>query len=398
MKKIVLITKDAVSKDYLPVYGNSYWQTPNMDELAKKGTVFNRHYTVAASTAMAFYSMITGQNCFETKCTDYGDERPFEGKTIFEKFSDNGYSTYLIWDKTYADFAKTHLQVIEGKTNQIALNIIPHITPHIKGKFDDLSFDNADTKLAMDEVYNCFKVIANKNEKAFIWIHLPHVLSGRNAYCSDIDLFDEVVGYAREFFGDDNLFISADHGNMDGKNNKFGYGFDLYEPAICIPLITPKYKNMDTVDFVTSNIHLYELLNMNVVEEYCVVSDTAYYCQPKRKVALIKGKYKLVFCKEENRFKLFDLSWDPNEKYNLYYPEYYDADRMSWFSLNQRFYYPYWDEALLAKEVLLKEFIKIWKKGTFVVEKKNLIKFYLKYIYAAALKDIRSKRIKNIGK
>ena len=33
--------------------------TPNIDELAKKGTVFNRHYTAAASTAMAFTSMAT---------------------------------------------------------------------------------------------------------------------------------------------------------------------------------------------------------------------------------------------------------------------------------------------------------------------------------------------------
>ena len=30
-----------------------------------------------------------------------------------------------------------------------------------------------------------------------------------------------------------------------------------------------------------------------------VVTDTAYYCQPKRKLAIIKGEYKLIYCKEK---------------------------------------------------------------------------------------------------
>lgn len=33
---LILITKDALHKKYLPTYGNSYWNTPNIDELAKK--------------------------------------------------------------------------------------------------------------------------------------------------------------------------------------------------------------------------------------------------------------------------------------------------------------------------------------------------------------------------
>lgn len=398
MEKILLISKDAVSKDYLPTYGNKYWKTPNIDELALKGTVFNRHYTVAASTAMAFYSMITSEYCYLTNCMDYGDERPFIGKTLFDKFSENGFNTYLIWDKSYTSFAKDHLKIIDDKTNLIDLNIIPKIPPHQQGIFDDLTYNDDETKIAMKEIYECLKKLSNKDEKAFIWIHLPHVLAGRNSYCSDIDLFDEVVGYGRELFGDDAIFVSADHGNMDGKNGKFGYGFDLNEPVVCIPLIAPRINEQSQIDYVTSNLHLYEILNRNPVKEEIVVTDTAYYCQPKRKLAIIKGEYKLIYCKEKKRFELYDVIWDPHEKYNLYYPEFYDIDRLTWYSLNQRFFYPKWQEALKAKEILVKEFNRIWRKGSFFVEKKNLIKLKFKYLYISFMKKKRAKSFKNVGK
>lgn len=56
MKKMLLITtKNAGSKDYLSTYGNKYWKTSNINELEKNRAVFNRHYTVAATTAMAFF-------------------------------------------------------------------------------------------------------------------------------------------------------------------------------------------------------------------------------------------------------------------------------------------------------------------------------------------------------
>ena len=38
-ESIFFITKDALNRGYLPLYGNEYWegQTPNMDYLADKG-------------------------------------------------------------------------------------------------------------------------------------------------------------------------------------------------------------------------------------------------------------------------------------------------------------------------------------------------------------------------
>lgn len=86
MKNIVIISKDAMCTDYLPVYGNSFFKTPNIDELARKGTVFLNHYTAAPSTVMSFYSMVTGRYAHETKYELYQKKfEKIEQDTWFKK-------------------------------------------------------------------------------------------------------------------------------------------------------------------------------------------------------------------------------------------------------------------------------------------------------------------------
>lgn len=46
-KMVFLLTKDCMSLESLPVYGNKVFSTPNINALAGKGTIFKRHYTSA---------------------------------------------------------------------------------------------------------------------------------------------------------------------------------------------------------------------------------------------------------------------------------------------------------------------------------------------------------------
>ncbi len=45
MEDILLISKDAFKTDYLSCYGGDKWETPNIDSLAKSGTIFRNFYT-----------------------------------------------------------------------------------------------------------------------------------------------------------------------------------------------------------------------------------------------------------------------------------------------------------------------------------------------------------------
>ncbi len=400
-RNIIFISKDALNKHALPTYGNRYWHTPNIDELAQKGTIFNRHYTAAGSTAMAFTSMALGKYCYQTGRKYYKNEESINGNTLFDKLYDKGFECHIVWDDTYTSFAKSHFKC-EGLHTQIHSlhQIKQQITPHKKGEIDDMSFDDAETQIALDMIKNEFEEIKNNAERdVFIWCHLPHVMRGRQGYGSDIDVFDQVIGIARELFGDDEIYISADHGHMNGWKNKYHYGFDVDEEAICIPLITPKINQSNEINFPTSTLQMFEILYTGKVEplEY-VMCETAYYAQPKRKVAIVNGKYKYSYDKETKREFLYDLEFDPEENHNLVYTEFYDTDRYLWYSTSQCFYYPYWTEALEKLDYFRKIKKEMWKNGSFGEELYNKILHRIKCLYTKIKLAKPGNNIKNIGK
>lgn len=401
MKNIIFISKDALNKHVLPTYGNKYWKTPNIDALAEKGTVFNRHYTAAGSTAMAFTAMALGKYCYETGRRAYKNETALNGNTLFDKIYAQGYECHIMWDDTYTSFAESHFKCQGEHT---VIHSLPKIkqteSAHVKGKFDDVSFDDAETAIALNLIKSEFETIQkNAIKPIFLWFHLPHVMRGRQGYGSDIDVFDAVIGYAREIFGDDDIFVSADHGHMNGWKNKYHYGFDVGEEAICIPLIAPKINDSNTIDFPTSTIQTYDILfERKVAPLPYVMCETAYYAQPKRKIAIISGKYKYCYDKETKKEYLYDLEFDPEENHNLVYPEFYDTDRFLWYSTAQCFYYPYWGEA--QNELVKLRGIKneMWKNGKFFEELYNKFMHRLKCLYTKIKLAHPSDDIKNNGK
>ena len=398
--KIVLISKDALRKSALPIYGGNYWETPNIDSLAEKGTIFTNYYTAGGSTAMAFTAMALGQNLFETDRKLYdGNESSQNGDTLFDKLYDAGYDVHIAWDKSYDTFAKKHFKC-EGLHTKVHVldNIIPHPLPHINGKFDDLTFIDEETEKGLALVESLFEEIGNIEGKVFLWFHLPHVFRGRNSYDSDIDVFDNIIGMARKYFSDESIYVSADHGQMNGMKGKFSYGYDVENNVIQIPLITPRKDGKHINDQLLSNTQLAQIFGLEEIKQqefvYC---ETAYYAQPFRKMAIVHGHYKLVYDKYNKSFSLYDLQWDPEENLNLYYTEFFDVDRKCWYSLNQRFYYPHWDEANSEREILLNEYKRVWKNGTFFEELYQGIYTRMKLLASRILNRV-PKEIISIGK
>ena len=60
MNQIILISKDVLRQDNFSCYGSKVLNTPNIDDLAKNGTIFRHHYTAAPSSAMAYTCMFSG--------------------------------------------------------------------------------------------------------------------------------------------------------------------------------------------------------------------------------------------------------------------------------------------------------------------------------------------------
>jgi arylsulfatase A-like enzyme len=57
---LIILSVDTCRADFLSPYGNVAVSTPNLDRLAKEGTVFDHHYTTVNTTLAAHSSILTG--------------------------------------------------------------------------------------------------------------------------------------------------------------------------------------------------------------------------------------------------------------------------------------------------------------------------------------------------
>lgn len=348
---IVLYSKDALSIENLPIYGNNYWKTPNLDELAEKGTVFYNHHTAAASTSMAFSSMLSGKNCFEFENRKtYTYVQPNEKENIFSILQNKGFDCHIIWSPDYMKGAYPYVRLFGNETDNSQEYTHIHVIKmqqqagvH-RPKNVRLKRNDALLNMTVSLIKNEINSIEHK-EKQFIWLHLPHVIKGRCSYGDDIDVFDEILGFLRKKYGDDSLYVTADHGHMNLHKNIPAYGFHVYEPTCRVPLITPRIDNAHRIDFLTSHIDLIDiLLNDKIKKRDFVYVDTQYYAQPDRKLAVIGERYKYIYSKNGKKEELYDLEWDKEERFNLLESERYDKDKSTLRRLTELYFYPYWDE------------------------------------------------------
>lgn len=381
MNTYLFITKDAVCTDYLPLYGNKRFKTPNIDELARKGTVFLNHYTCAPSTVMSFWGMITGELAHDTDFQLYEKKRAkFHGDTIFTKIQNAGLEPHLIWDDEW-----DILLEYEDIFNDVKLHSIKDLKQAVGSHFIHEGFlENNDAKIdkALAVTEQKLKYILAKNNDSFIWLHLPHVISGKTGYGTDIEVFDRFVEMARKYVSDDCIAISSDHGNMNGHKGKICYGHDVYNPAIRIPLITPRINDIAEYTDNTSNIDLFDILFEGKIPKHeFVYSDTAYRAQKNRKLAIMYGKYKYIYNKKTKTEELYDLEFDPDENFSIMHDYVFDIDRKINAPSRELYYYDEWDKLADIRLKLRAEKDRIWRNGDFSVVLKSNIKDILRPAY-----------------
>ena len=366
-ESIVLFTKDAFPIDYLPCYGNQYWRgkTPNIDDLAKKGTLFTNFYTAAPSSAMAYLSMFTGKYPYEQDIKRYQILEKYKGITLFDKASSMGFSCHVIWDKSWMPTSYLRSMCYGDNTEIHALDNLHQGVGFHYNHSQTLIPSKIVENTTLTMIENELKKITANDAKVFLWFHLPHVINGRTGYGSDIDLHDIVLGIVRKYFDDSHIFISADHGNMNGHKGKLGYGFDVYESAIHIPLITPRKEEKEIYEGLVSNVDMEKLIFDDVIPKREVIySDTAYYVQPDRKILIMKDNFRYIYNKADNTEELYDVAWDPDENFNLIADKVLDIDRGVHVFSRELYFYPYWDEIPTVRQSFREYRYSMWRTGS----------------------------------
>lgn len=394
MKNVVfLFSKDCMSLEQLPCYGKNisgakYWQgkTPNIDELFAKGTVFYKHYSAAASTSMSMSAMLSGHYPHEFKSRKrYVSVKPNEFRSIFDDFQEQGYECHILWDYRWMTMAWRFVREF-GDGSKTIIHNVEIGQPAGGHKSDTNRLERNEDLLA-----RTYKLIYDEldsidlSKKQFIWVHLPHVLFGRRSYMDDMDVLDNIVGHVRKMVGDDSIYFTTDHGHMNMHKNKVCYGFDVYEPIIHIPLITPRINGLERWDKLTSNIDLPSIILKGKIPEHdYVISETKYYLQPGRKVAITGPRFKLIYNAADKKEELYDLEWDPEENYNILVETYYDYDRKKQIVYDELYFYPFREEAMEAYKMLKMHLDEMWyetsskeKAFIYLKEKLMLLKAFL---------------------
>ncbi|MBR7060147.1 MAG: sulfatase-like hydrolase/transferase, partial [Eubacterium sp.] len=327
------------------------------------GCVFSNYYAAGGSTWMAISSMMSGKYPYEFKSRKtYEQVVPNEHKSLFDIFQEKGYETHIIWDIEWEDESEKYCSVFGDRSKTVSHSPVISQSCGSHANISDEHNKRDDEKAAqtMNEIKAAVDSI-DFSKKQFVYMHLPHVLLGRRCYMDDMDLFDEVVGYIREKVSDESIYLTTDHGHMNLHKGITGYGFDVYEPVINIPLITPRINGCETYDGLISAVDFCEiLLNGTLPDREYILCDTAYYAQPQRKLAVVGKRYKYIFNREDSSEELYDLKWDKEENHNILRESYYEKNRGSNVFVDELYFYPYKNKALKEYEKLKKIKNDIW--------------------------------------
>lgn len=238
---VILISIDTLRADHLGIYGYTKGRTPNIDALAKDGTVFDRAYAHAPQTLPSHTSMLTGQLPFEHGVRDnIGFTVKPNTPTMASMFKSVGYGT--------GGFVSAYVLRTETGIGQ---------------GFDvynaEFPAGSLDRPLAQVQRSGAATVAAAINwmrshvdPKIFMFVHMyePHMpfeppdkFKDLAPYDGEIAAADEALGTllaelrARDWYDNATIALVADHGEGLGDHGEEEHGLFLYESTIHVPFV-----------------------------------------------------------------------------------------------------------------------------------------------------------------
>ncbi len=232
-RDIVLISVDALRADHVGAYGYARSTTPNLDRLAKQGTVFDHAYCATPHTSYSVTSMMTGKYMRPLLLQGAGTDSDTWAKLM----RDYGLRTAAFYPPAVFFIDKQRFSAFEES--------------HLGFEHYKVEFAEGDRRVGQIRAY---LKDANGTGPVFLWWHLfgPHEPYEQHAAFRfgerDIDRYDSEIAAADKAIGEvvklirargkDPLFIvTADHGEEFGEHGGHYHGTTVYEEQVRVPLI-----------------------------------------------------------------------------------------------------------------------------------------------------------------
>ncbi len=347
---VVLITMDTVRWDHTTLAGYPRETTPNLEELARRATVFTRAWAQAPQTKSSMPSMLTGRYISEVyRSPDLWLVVYPENVTFPELLQEAGYRTAAVLSHNF---------------------FLPRYGLGQGFEWWDLGFvrHQAKSKLAIpaaaeitDRGISYLQDNASDPRPFFLWLHYidPHhpyiTHPGVPSFGSrPVDRYDHEIRYTDEQMGRflswlsaseladcTAVLVHADHGEGFGDHGYVYHGRSLFEDQIRVPLVVyvPGYPPrrvewpVGNIDIAPTVLHLARLHPRVLLQgrsllpivlgepgdpDRPVFAEIVQDARHAARKAMVHWPWKLDLLVSGGVFRLFDLSEDPMERRDLY--------------------------------------------------------------------------------
>jgi arylsulfatase A-like enzyme len=280
MKKpnVILFGIDSLWSQHMSLYGYHRLTTPYIDHYAKKGVVFEQHFSPSIPTTPGYASMLTGMDCFGTDVVALRHKGPLGShvKTLAEVLGEHGYNTTCIGFtgnpssrgfQKYLDYegwmpdetgrapkAENMNKVAIPELKRLAaedkpfLLFLRHMDPHSPylppGQFERMFYDGNETDPNNDSLKKMyeFKPFADYikswipegcTDSEYIDAQYDGAIAYMDSCIQSIFTSIETLGIEDETI----VVITADHGETLNEHECYYDHHGLYECTLRVPLI-----------------------------------------------------------------------------------------------------------------------------------------------------------------
>ncbi len=252
---VLFVTIDTLRADRLGCYGYGRETSPEIDDLASDGMVFENGWAHSPSTRYAMPALATArwpsaiawQDC--AGCEIWWPRIAASQRTIGEAFKREGYTTGALYAYSYFKRAEARgfergIDVYEDRRADLHRNISG--PPESTGSS---AREIADDAIAFLD--------AHKERKHFLWLHFydPHLAYERHAGAPSFgdtqsDLYDGEIWHTDHHLGRvlshlkqlrlwdrTVIFVTGDHGEGLGERGIRAHGYHLYGPQTKVPFV-----------------------------------------------------------------------------------------------------------------------------------------------------------------
>jgi arylsulfatase A-like enzyme/Tfp pilus assembly protein PilF len=267
---IILITLDTTRADRMGFLGSKHGLTPNLDEVASKGVVFERTYSHVPLTTASHATLLTGTYSQFNRVIDFGIPLSPRLPYLPDLLKQNGYHTG-------AFVGSVILDPLDGTAPGFDRGFEVYDAGfHLRRRGAD-RYKTVERR-AEDVVDHALGWLSHLNEPPFfLWIHVYDAHDPydppdayKQKYASD--LYDGEIAYVDHALGklftelrkhglfDETLIaVTADHGESLGAHGENTHGVFLYDETLHVPLFIKRPLNHSAGERVSTRVRLVDI-------------------------------------------------------------------------------------------------------------------------------------------